>query len=114
MLGQFDIFQQGNCTVCRLNDKYTGKAMDSDTLLMLEEKIQQQPIKVVLDLQNKDNIHVADIQALIRVVKCVNDNKGKIAVVSASPKTMELLHLIKINAELDILNTLDEGVHALN
>ena len=114
MDGQFEIFQQGNCTVYHLNQAYHGKGIDKETLRLLAEHVKRGDLKVVVDLQNNDNIHVADIQALVRMIKYVNENSGKIAVVSVPPKVMEVLNLIKINAEMAILNNVEDGVHALN
>lgn len=114
MSEQFEMYTESTCAVFKLKGRFVEDESHKDFFNEIKEACENGNKKFIIDLTELTYINSSGINLLVKLVKYLNAEEGKIVFTGVPDNINELLTIIGLNAVFAIEPSIKEGLQQLN
>lgn len=103
-----------SCSVISLSRRFIDLHDDPDFFELITQELKNDCARFVVDLSEITHMNSTGINTIVKAVKFINENGGRIVFTQVPDHIAELLSIIKLNAILEIAPTVEDGIQTLN
>jgi anti-sigma B factor antagonist len=111
---EFTITEKNGITVLHLSGKIMGGPEATEVNEKINQLIDSDNKKIVIDLVNVDWMNSSGLGILIGAVTVLKNSNGILCLINVSERIKNLLKITKLNTVFDIYNNFDEAKAAIN
>jgi anti-anti-sigma factor len=108
-----DTSTETGCCIFRLAGRFIETTNDSSLIDAAESACTDGCRKFVVDLSALTHMNSSGINLLVKTIKRINHDEGRVIFAAVPPNINELLGVIKLNAVLEIKPSVEDGINAL-
>lgn len=108
-----DTTTETGCCIFRLSGRFIENAHDGALIQATESACTDGCRKFVVDLSALTHMNSSGINLLVKTIKRINHDDGRVVFAAVPANIGELLDVIKLNAVLEITPSVQDGINAL-
>lgn len=109
----YDSCLRGNCSIYRLQGRLVEQKQADSLLLDIRSELNASGKSFIIDMAGIEYLNSTGIGDMIRLIRLVNKEKGKLVFVKVPQKISDLLEIIRLNCLLTICNNEEEAIQSL-
>ncbi|GEM_PF-1081727 len=109
----YDSYLRGNCSIYRLQGRLVEQKQADSLLLDIRSELNASGKSFIIDMAGIEYLNSTGIGDMIRLIRLVNKEKGKLVFVKVPQKISDLLEIIRLNCLLTICNNEEEAIQSL-
>ena len=113
MNNQFSLTSQNEIQILKVSN-LINEFVIRDILKAAQAKIEKGFSKFVVDLSTVEYMNSVGLNLLINLITKSKDIGGRVAVVNASDKIIQLLEVTKLKSLFQLTSSVDEAIQSLN
>lgn len=111
---EFTTTEKNGITILHLSGKIMGGPEATEINDKINQLIDTNNRKIVIDLVNVDWMNSSGLGILIGAVTVLKNSDGVLCLINVSDRIKNLLKITKLNTVFEIYNSFDEAVAAIN
>jgi anti-sigma B factor antagonist len=106
----YSISEQDNLVIISLNGKIMGGPEATEINEKFNQLIDEQKLKIVIDLDNVEWMNSSGLGILIGAVSLFRNNNGQIRIINVSERIQNLLKITKLAGIFEMSSSLEEAI----